>query len=108
MKQNDLIQNILSVERKANALTEEAILRQENMDEAIEGEIQAIRERYDREADSYLQKFEQTQRAAHDRRMQELDARRIRKLRQVEDIYASHREEWVESIFRRIVGKAGG
>ena len=108
MNQSDLIQNILAVERQANELTGEASEQSALLESSIDGEIQAMQERYRMQAQTYLQNFEAAQRKQNNQALQEQDTRRMAKLRQVEAIYQAHREEWVEAIFQRIVGKAGG
>jgi hypothetical protein len=37
-----------------------------------------------------------------------LDDRLTVKLQQVESVYAAQKDQWVQAIFERIVGKAGG
>lgn len=107
MNQTDLIQNVLSTEHQARRLTEDARTQSENMEASIQQEIQVMEQRYAENAEEYLRRFEARQREKSGVRLRELDDRREAKLRQVEDIYAARRDQWVDAIFQRIVGKAG-
>lgn len=108
MQQIDLIQNVLAAEQQAQALTRDAKAQSQNIDASIEAEITRLKETYDAEAALYLENLEQSEARKREMRLQELDVRLKEKLQQVEDIYSSQREAWIESIFSRIVGKEEG
>ncbi len=107
MNQSDLIQKIIAAEHQAQALTESARNQQENMEASIDGEIRALEQRYQDHATEYLRQLEQAEQARSDKRLQELDHRLQEKLSQVESIYQAKKDEWVDAIFERIIGKAG-
>ena len=52
-----------------------------------------------------LEKSEQEKSAV---RLKELDERLETKLKQVDVIYEARKDLWVQTIFERIIGKAGG
>lgn len=108
MNQTDLIQKIIAAEHQAQALTESAKHQQENMESSIEAEIAALRAKYQQDAEAFLQQLEHSEQEKSAQRLQELDDRLADKLRQVESIYEATKAQWVEAIFERIVGKAGG
>ena len=107
MNQTDLLQRILAAEHQAQALTEDAKAQSQNIDASIEAEIAALQERYEQDAEAYLQALRQQEEVRCRRQLQELDDKRDARLRQVEAIYQADKDRWAETIFQRIVGKAG-
>jgi phosphoserine phosphatase len=108
LNQTDLIQKIIATEHQAQALTEQAKQQQENMEASITSEIEALRAKYQEEADAYLQKLTQSEHEKSAQHLQALDDRLAAKLQQVESVYTAQKDQWVQAIFERIVGKAGG
>ena len=106
LNQADLIQKIIATEHQAQALAEHAKEQQENMEASIESEIDGLRKQYQEKADAYLQKFQEAEREKCEKHLEALDQRLQKKLNQVESIYQSRKDQWVEAIFDRIVGKA--
>ncbi len=107
MNQNDLFQNILSAEQQARSIAEDARIQRDNMEASILQEIEELRQRYTQTAEAHIQRFEANQREQSQRRLAALDLRREANLQKVENIYKANRDEWIDAIFRRIVGKAG-
>ena len=107
MNQTDMIQRIIAVERQANSLTDSARAEKDNIDANIQAEIDRLRANYQENAEAYLARLEKAEQAKSASRLKELDERREKKLSQVEVIYAAKKDEWVKTIFDRIVGKAG-
>ena len=107
MNQNDLIQSILSAEHQARSISEEARVQRDNMESSIQQEIEELRQRYTQTAEAHLQRFEANQREQSQRRLAALDLHREANLQKVENIYKANRDEWIDAIFQRIVGKAG-
>lgn len=108
MNQTDMIQRIIATEQQAQALTEAAKQEQADLEKNIDAEIAEMRQRYETNAEQFLQDLEQKE---HEKSASELEARDKRlkaKLNQVESIYNSQRDAWIDAIFERIVGKAGG
>jgi phosphoserine phosphatase len=108
LNQTDLIQKIIATEHQAQALTEHAKQQQENMEASINSEIEALRVKYQAEAEAYLQQLMQAEHEKSAQHLQALDDRLTVKLQQVESVYAAQKDQWVQAIFERIVGKAGG
>jgi phosphoserine phosphatase len=108
LNQTDLIQKIIATEHQAQALTEQAKKQQENMEASITSEIEDLRRKYQEEAEAYLQKLMQSEHEKSAKDLQALDDRLTVKLQQVESVYAAQKDQWVQAIFERIVGKAGG
>ncbi len=108
LNQVDLIQKIIATENQAQALAEHAKEEQENMEASIESEIDSLKKQYQNRADAYLKQLELTEHEKSAQRLKELDEKLAAKLSQVENIYQSRKEQWVDAIFDRIVGKAGG
>ena len=108
LEQNDLIQRIIATEHQAQAITEHARAEHEHMDEHMESELEALRLRYQQEADNYLESLRQQAESESALRMENLAERLEKKLAQIESIYSTQKDNWVEAIFQRIVGKDGG
>ena len=106
LNQADLIQKKIAAEHQAQALAEHAKVQQENMEASIESEIDGLRKQYQERAEAYLQKLQETEREKSAKHLEALDQRLQKKLDQVENIYQSRKDQWVEAIFDRIVGKA--
>jgi molybdopterin converting factor small subunit len=107
LNQNDLIQRILATEQQAKALTAEARTAKENLESNMDAEIEALRQKYQQEGEEYLETLRQQEHEKSRSHLEDLDARLQAKLSQVENIYQSQKDTWVDAIFARIVGKAG-
>lgn len=108
MNQTDLIQRIIAAEHKAQALAGAAKQEQADMEKNIDAEIAEMRRRYEQNAETYLQELERKEQEKSARELDALDKRLNAKLSQVENIYLSQKDAWINAIFERIVGKAGG
>ena len=107
MNQTDLIQKIMEADRQAEAISQDAKFAADHLDENIEKEIQAMEETYKREAEEQLAALKRAQEEQAAVRLQALDQKLETTLGQVEALYRAKKEEWVDSIVERIVGKAG-
>ena len=108
LDQNDLIQRIIATEHQAQAITQNARSEHAHMDERIDAELAALRQRYAREEERYLETLRQKAEAESTQRLTVLEQRLQEKLSQIESIYSTQKDNWVEAIFRQIVGKDGG
>ncbi len=108
LDQNDLIQRIIATEHQAQAITEGARAEHANMDANIEAELAALRTRYQEEEAAYLGALRQKAETESAARISALEQRLQKKLAKIESIYSTQKDNWVEAIFDRIVGKDGG
>jgi hypothetical protein len=108
LNQNDLIQKIMAAEHQAQALTAQAKIQQDTMEDSIATEIEELRKQYEDQSQAYLRQLEQEEKEKSAQDLAVLDQRLAKKLSQVESIYESQKDQWVQAIFERIVGKAGG
>ena len=108
MDQNDLIQRIIATEHQAQAITQTARSEHAHMDERIEEELAALRLRYTQEEETYLEALRQRAEEDSAERLSALAQRLQEKLSQIESIYSTQKDSWVEAIFQQIVGKDGG
>ncbi len=108
MDQNDLIQRIIATEHQAQAITQNARSEHAHMDERIDAELTALRQRYAQEEERYLEMLRQKAEAESAERLAVLEQRLQEKLSQIESIYSTQKDNWVEAIFQQIVGKDGG
>ncbi len=108
MNQAELFQKVLATDRQAQAIAQDAKRAQETLDERIEAEIQAMTRDYENAAQQELQLLQASEAAKCSCQLQQLDQRLQEKLHQVESLYAAKKEEWVDTIVSRIVGKESG
>jgi uncharacterized protein HemX len=78
------------------------------MEDSITAEIADLRKQYEDQSQVYLQQLEQEEQKKSAKDLAALDQKLAEKLSQVESIYESQKDQWAQSIFERIVGKAGG
>ena len=108
MNQTDLIQKIIAAEHQANQMTEEVKEKSEHIDASVEAESESLRKNYLDNAERYLARLEKSEQEKSAVRLKELDERLETKLKQVDVIYEARKDLWVQTIFERIIGKAGG
>lgn len=108
MNQTDLIQRIIAAEHQAQVLASSAKQERADMEKNIDAEIAEIRKRYETNAENFLRELEQKEQDKSTKDFEALEARLQTKLSQIESIYASQKDNWINAIFERIVGKAGG
>lgn len=105
MNQAELFQKVLAADRQAQAIAQDAKHAQETLEENIAAEIQAMTQAYEAAAQKELSDLQASEQAACSRQLQILDQRLQEKLHQVDSLYAAKKEEWVDTIVARIVGK---
>ena len=108
MNQAELFQKVLATDRQAQAIAQDAKRAQETLDESIEAEIQAMTRDYEAAAQQELQQLQASEQEKSSRQIAQLDQRLQEKLHQVDSLYAAKKEEWVDTIVARIVGKEPG
>ena len=108
MNQAELFQKVLATDRQAQAIAQDAKRAQENLDESMEAEIQAMTRDYEKAAQQEIQQIQASEQETYSRQLQLLDQRLQEKLHQVDSLYAAKKEEWVDTIVSRIVGKESG
>lgn len=108
MNQAELFQKVLATDRQAQAIAQDAKRAQENLDESMEAEIQAMTRDYEKAAQQELRQLQASEQETYSRQLQLLDQRLQEKLHQVDSLYAAKKEEWVDTIVSRIVGKESG
>ena len=107
MNQAELIGRVLATDQQAQALTRDAKAAEARVEEGIQREIETITAQYEAEAQKTLDELRQKEQAACQEQLQALDDRLQQKLGQVEALYAAKKDQWVDTIVARIVGKAG-
>ena len=108
MNQAELFQKVLATDRQAQAIAQDAKHIRETLEEDIASEIQAMSQEYEAAAQQELSALQASEQEACSRQLQQLDRRLQEKLRQVDSLYAAKKEEWVDTIVSRIVGKETG
>ena len=104
MNQTDLMQNVLAVDRQAQAMTREAREREENLDASVAEEIQRLREKYTAEAEAYLAELREREQNRLNRALARQDQDLATRMERIETRYLAGRDQWAEQLFRGIVG----
>lgn len=108
MNQAELFQKVLATDRQAQAIAQDAKRAQETLDQSIEAELQAMTRDYENAAQQELRQLQASEQEKSSRQLAQLDQRLQEKLHQVDSLYAAKKEEWVDTIVARIVGKESG
>ena len=108
VNQAELFQKVLATDQQAQAITPDAKRAQDMLEEDIAAEIQAMTQDYEAAAQQELAALEASEQEACSRQLELLDRRLQEKLHQVDSLYAAKKEEWVDTIVARIVGKEFG
>lgn len=108
MHQSELIQRVLAADAQAQAIAQDAHQAQESLENSIQAEIASMTASYEAGAQAQLSELEARESAACRQQLDALDQRLQEKLHQVESLYAAKKDQWVDAIVERIVGKAGG
>ena len=99
MNQTDLIQRIIAAEHQAQVLASAAKQERSDLEKNIDAEIAEMRQRYETNAESFLQELEQKEQEKSAKDLEQLEARLQEKLSQIESIYASQKDVWIDAIF---------
>lgn len=105
MEYVDLINHILSAERNAGAIAQEAKDRQANLEQDLEQETQSLHDRYMERARRRVSIVEDTEAKAAQESIAALDKRFTRATAQMDRAYENCRAQWVDALFTRITGE---
>ncbi len=108
LNQAELFQRVLAADRQAQAIAQDAKHIRETLEEDIASSIQAMNREYEAAARQELSALQASEQEKCSRQLRQLDRRLQEKLRQVDSLYAAKKEEWVNTIVSRIVGKETG
>ena len=103
----ELIGKVLATDRQARAMAQDAVQAEEGLEAAVTREISQLEQDYQAKADQQLAALRTAQQEQCQQQLDALDQRLQQKLSQVESLYAAKKDEWVDTIVQRIVGKAG-
>lgn len=103
MDYDHLVEQILAAEASARKIAGQAHRQEETLTEDLSRETAALRESYMDRARKQLGYLRETESEFTRRSLQELDEEHRRRLAEVEDAYATHKERWVEALFRRVI-----
>ena len=107
MNQMELIGKVLATDQQAKAMAQDAIQAEEGLEDSIAQEIAQLEQDYQAQAAQRLSSLQAAQQEQCRQQLSALDQRLQQKLSQVEALYAAKKDEWVDTIVQRIVGKAG-
>ncbi len=105
MEYVDLVSKIIAAEHEAQTIAKAATEQQESMDADLKHEVDEMRAGFFARAQRRIALVEETERAAADQDMAAWDRKLERAMAQVEETYSKGRDEWVDILFRRIVGE---
>lgn len=102
MEYIEMVNQIVAAEHSARALADEAREKGARLEAGLDGDIAAMREQYMERARHRLEIVRQTEEAAADEAVEQLDRRRAETMAAVEASYARHRDQWADALFRMI------
>ena len=100
----EMVSQIMAAEQGYKTLIEESRAQQQKMREGLERELSDMREQYLARARQRLEEVQQTESAAAEDAVKELDEKLSRTMRMVEGAYEKNRDRWVDTLFTMIVG----
>lgn len=107
MEYVDLVSKIVAAEHSAQEIAREVKEKRDSLDADLKAEVAKLREDYFARAKRRVDEVEKTEAAAAEEDMARWDKKRSDALAGVERAYAEHKDQWVESLFTRIVGEQG-
>lgn len=108
MHQSELIQRVLAADAQAQSIAQDARQAQEVLESSIQAEIASMTASYEAKSQAQLSELQARESAICQQQLDLLEQKLQQKLRQVESLYAAKKDQWVDAIVERIVGKAGG
>ena len=100
----ELVNQILTAERGAKAMAEEAQERRQQLQKSLDREIDAMRQDYMARANHRLEEVRETEATASESAMQTMDQRLSHTMQRMEASYEKNKERWVDTLFTMIVG----
>jgi hypothetical protein len=100
----NLISQIVEMDRKARAITESAQKEKIDSEKEVTRRREEIRKNYLEKARQRIAKNEPLERAAAEKAWAEKNAKNEILLKQMNDLYAEKGDDWVSEITERIIG----
>ena len=101
----NLMEQIIEMDRKARKITEAAQLEKVNSEKAVQKNREKIRRKYLEEARRRISLIEPQERAAAEKNLEELKRKSDAFAEKFEKLYAENGDAWVEKIVRRVTGE---
>ena len=103
MNTNELINQILEIERRAEGISLDAMEQQQQLDEELAASTADLQAQYEIRTEAQLAKIRQSLEEKTARQIETLDNRLNRKLRQLESVYAGEKDHWCDVLVERII-----
>lgn len=100
---DELIQKIIDIENKAQAIVKEARDEQKNLDVVIEAEINEMKSDIEKRASDKCKMIKNIEDEDAQRRLSEIEAEKNAVIERLEGIYQSKCNEWVDDIVNEII-----
>ena len=100
----EMVKQILAAEQGAKALADEAQEKEQQLQESLDQEIDAMRQDYMARANQRLEEVRATETAAAEGKRRQMDERLDQAMQTVEAAYEKNKEQWVGTLFTMIVG----
>lgn len=105
MEYTQLINRILEAERNAQEIAQEVKVREDHLASELEQETADLRASLQAQSDDRLRAITKEAEAARDQAIQAQDKRRDDAMARMERAYERYGDNWVDTLFRRIVGE---
>lgn len=100
----DLVNKIIAAEHTAQEIAREAQEKQQSLDADLERDIAHMREDYFARAKHRIEAVEKAERKGAEEDIAKLDKRLKDAMDKVERAYQQNKDQWVDTLFFRIVG----
>ena len=102
---DQLIEQILETDRKAGEKTAAALRRQAETGAAIQQKKQKLHDEYIERAEKRVKVLEEKETEIAQETLEEFVASSTRQTKQLEELYAEHRDEWIAAVAARALGE---
>lgn len=104
MEYTQLISRILEAERNAQEIAKEVKLREEHLASELDQETAGLRASFQTKAEERIRAIAKEAEASRNLSLQAQDKRRDEAMARMEQAYAHYGDNWVDTLFHRIVG----
>lgn len=103
MPNGSLLSQLLEAERRAQGISLDAVEQQQGLEEELAAKVAGIHDRYAQQTQQRLEKLRQDNAANTQIQLDKLNSHYTEKLQQMDAIYAAEKDNWVETLFARII-----
>jgi len=103
VKHIEVINKIIEVEHQAQQLADQALDKREHLEEELRQSVGALRQRYMERAEERVAKIRDQEGSQAAENIKSLSQDHTLEMENMERLYRSHREEWIQTLFDKII-----